>query len=92
MGKGGSTTIQAPAAPNYQESMRDILKAQVEMAPQVYEQEAIYQPKYAELQAKTQAYLGEQALQQAAKMYPQVAEIEAGYNAANRAAELQQLQ
>jgi len=92
MGGGKSTTIQAPAAPNYQESMRDILKAQVEMAPQVYEQEAIYQPKYAELQAKTQAYLGEQALQQAAKMYPQVAEIEAGYNAANRAAELQQLQ
>jgi hypothetical protein len=92
MGGGKSTTIQAPAAPNYQESMRDILKAQVEMAPQVYEQEAIYQPKYAQLQAQTQAYLGEQALQQAAKMYPQVAEIEAGYNAANRAAELQQLQ
>ena len=62
------------------------------MAPQVYAQEAIYQPKYAELQAQTQAYLGEQALQQAAKMYPQVSAIEAGYNAANRAAELQQLQ
>lgn len=62
------------------------------MAPQVYAQEAIYQPKYAELQAQTQAYLGEQSLQQAAKMYPQVAQIEAGYNAANRAAELQQLQ
>ena len=62
------------------------------MAPQVYAQEAIYQPKYAELQANVQNYLGEQALQQAAKMYPQVAQIEAGYNAANRAAELQQLQ
>lgn len=92
MGGGKSTTIQAPAAPNYQESMRSILEAQVAMAPQVYAQEAIYQPKYAELQAQTQGYLGEQALQQAAKMYPQVAQIEADYNAANRAAELQQLQ
>ena len=91
-GGGGSTTIQAPAAPNYQESMRSILEAQVAMAPQVYAQEAIYQPKYAELQAQTQGYLGEQALKQAGQMYPQVAQIEAQYNAANRAAELQQLQ
>jgi len=89
---GSSTTVQAPAAPNYQESMRDILKAQVEMAPEVYAQEAIYQPKYAELQAQQQAYLGDQALKQAAQMYPQIAKIEADYNAANRAAELQQLQ
>ena len=89
---GGGTTIQASGAPNYNESMRDILKAQVEMAPEVYKQEAIYQPKYAELQAQTQGYLGEQALAQAAKLYPQVAEIENQYTAANRAAELQQLQ
>lgn len=72
--------------------MREILQAQVELAPEVYRREAQYQPKYAQLQAQTQAYLGEQALQQAAKMYPKVAEIEAGYSAANRAAELQQLQ
>lgn len=62
------------------------------MAPEVYAQEAIYQPKYAELQAQQQAYLGDQALKQAAQMYPQVAKIEADYTAANRAAELQQLQ
>jgi hypothetical protein len=92
MGGGKSTTIQAPAAPNYQESMRSILEAQVAMAPQVYAQEAIYQPRYAELQAQQQAYLGEQALKQAAQMYPQVAEIESAYTAANRAAELEQLQ
>jgi hypothetical protein len=72
--------------------MRDILKAQVEMAPEVYAREAEYQPKYNQLQAEQQAYLGDQALKQAAKMYPQVAQIEADYNAANRAAELQQLQ
>lgn len=89
---GGKTTIQAPTAPNYQESMRSILEAQVAMAPEVYKREAEYQPKYAQLEAQNQAYLGEQALQQAAQMYPQVAQIEAQYNAANRAAELQQLQ
>ena len=72
--------------------MRDILKAQVEMAPEVYKQESIYQPKYAELQAQTQGYLGEQALAQAGKLFPKVAEIENQYTAANRAAELQQLQ
>jgi hypothetical protein len=72
--------------------MRDILKAQVEMAPEVYAREAQYQPKYAELQAQQQAYLGEQALKQAAQLYPQVAQVEAQYTAANRAAELEQLQ
>ena len=89
---GGGTVVQAPAAPNYQESMKDILTAQVEMAPKVYEQEAIYQPKYAELEAANQAYLGQQALSQAAKLFPQVSKIEAEYDAATRAAELSQLQ
>lgn len=92
MGGGGTTTIQAPAAPNYGQSMREILQAQVDLAPQVYAREAEFQPKYAQLQAQQQAYLGQQALQQAAQMYPQIAQIEAGYTAANRAAELEQLQ
>ena len=89
---GGGTVVQAPAAPNYQESMKDILTAQVEMAPKVYEQEAIYQPKYAELEAANQAYLSQQALSQAAKLFPQVSQIEAQYDADTRAAELSQLQ
>lgn len=72
--------------------MREILQAQVDLAPQVYAREAEFQPKYAQLQAQQQAYLGQQALQQAAQMYPQIAQIEAGYTAANRAAELEQLQ
>lgn len=89
---GGDTVVQAPAAPNYSESMREILKAQVEMAPQVYESEAKYQPLYNQLQAQQQEFLGQQLLSQASKLYPQVAQIEATYNLANRAAELQQLQ
>jgi hypothetical protein len=62
------------------------------MAPEVYAAEAENRPKYAKLQAEEQAYLGDQALQQARKMYAEIPGIEAGYNAANRAAELQQLQ
>ena len=90
--EGGSSGGGAPGTPEYKESMKDILTAQIEMAPQVYASEAEYQPKYAQLEAANQAYLSQQSLQQAAQMYPQVAQIEAGYNAANRAAELQQLQ
>jgi hypothetical protein len=91
-GGGGTTVVQPPPAPNYSESMRDILKAQVEMAPQVYESELKYQPLYNKLQAEQQGYLGEQALLQAAKLFPQVAQIESQYDALNRAAELNQLQ
>lgn len=89
---GGGSAPAAPAAPNYQESMKSILQAQVEMAPEVYAREAQYQPKYAQLEAQNQAFLGQEALTQAGKLYPQVAQIEAQYGAANRAAELQQLQ
>lgn len=92
MGGGGDTNIQAPATPNYGQSMREILQAQVDLAPQVYAREAEFQPQYAQLQAQQQAYLGQQALQQAGQMYPQIADIEARYTAANRAAELEQLQ
>lgn len=89
---GGGTTIQAPAAPNYAQSMRETLQAQIDLAPKLYASEQQYQPLYAQLQAQTQGYLGQQALEQAKQLYPQVAQIEAGYSAANRAAELQQLQ
>ena len=90
---GGSAPAPAPpAAPVYNESTREILQAQIDLAGDVYAQEAKWQPKYAELEAQTQGYLGEQALAQASKLYPQVAQIEAQYDAATRAAELQQLQ
>lgn len=91
-GGGGNTTIQAPPAPNYQESMRDILKAQVEMAPAVYQSESQYQPLYNALQAAQQAFQVQQGLNIAKQSYPQIAEMEADYNAANRRAELGQLQ
>lgn len=78
----GSTKISAPAsppAPTYADTMESTLKAQLKYAPELYAAEAEYQPKYAELEAKNQAYLAQQALSQAASMYPQAAKIEAGY-------------
>lgn len=92
MGGGGDTIIQAPPAPDYSGSMREILTSQVELAPRVYASEAKYQPLYNKLQAEQQGYLARESLKQAAQMYPQVANIEAAYTAANRAAELSQLQ
>jgi hypothetical protein len=91
-GGGSSTVIQAPPAPNYGQSMREVLSAQVEMADPVYQQEAQYQPLYNVLQAQQQAFQAQQALDIARQAYPQVADIEAAYNQANRRAELGQLQ
>lgn len=91
-GGGGTTVVQAPPAPNYQESMRSILQAQVDMAPQVYQSESQYQPLYNALQAAQQAFQVQQNLNIAEQAYPQIAEMEAAYNQANRQAELNQLQ
>jgi hypothetical protein len=71
--------------------MKEVLESQLKYAPQVYQAELQYQPLYAQLQAQTQGYLANQAIEQAKALYPEVAKIEAGYNEANRAAEIQQL-
>jgi hypothetical protein len=89
---GGGTTIQAPAAPQYNESMRSILQAQIDLAPQVYASEQKYQPLYNQLQVQQQTAAAQAAMDQAKSLYPQVAQVENQYNAANRAGELQQLQ
>lgn len=91
---GGSktTTVQAPAAPNYQESMRSILQAQVEMAPQVYESEAQYQPKYQALQNQIarQAAEGQIGLYQ--ELQPAYSKLEEDYMKSQQAAQLRGLQ
>lgn len=92
MGGDETTVIQAPEAPKYNESMQSILQAQINVAPQVVAMEQKYQPIYNKLQAEQQSYLANASVADAARLYPQVAAIEAKYSAANRAAELQQLQ
>lgn len=62
------------------------------MAPQMYAAEEKYQPLYNALQAEQQAFQAQKSLEIAKQSYPQIAEMEAAYNAANRKAELGQLQ
>lgn len=91
MGKGG-TTINAPAAPNYQESMRSILQGQVEMAPQIYAREAEYQPKYQQLQAQIQAQSAQDQLKLYGQLQPEYSALEANYMRAQQAAQQKALQ
>jgi hypothetical protein len=91
MGKNG-TTIQAPAAPNYGESMRDILKAQVAMAPQVYAREAEYQPKYQALQSKIQAQAAADQMALYQKLQPEYSKLEDAYTKQLQQNQLQGLQ
>jgi hypothetical protein len=47
------STIEAPPARNYGQETRDTLRAQLDLAPEVYQAEAQYRPKYAALNIDT---------------------------------------
>jgi len=49
----GSTKVSIPEAPKYSDTMRDALSAQVEMAPEVYQREKEFRPRYTELDLMT---------------------------------------
>lgn len=98
---GGKTVVQAPApaavpeAPAYGQTMMDVMKSQIALAPQAFAAEASTaygQPAYAQLQNQISDILASGQIGQLAKYYPQVANIEADYMRANRANELAQLQ
>jgi len=91
MGKGG-TTIQAPAAPQYNESMRSILQAQIDLAPQLYAQEAIYQPQYAELQSQIEAKNAQAQMDLYQKLQPQYSQLENAYTTQQQTDQLKGLQ
>tara|TARA_R110000868_G_scaffold361860_2_gene623856 strand:+ start:200 stop:1084 length:885 start_codon:yes stop_codon:yes gene_type:complete len=91
MGKGG-TTIQAPKAPQYNESMRSILQAQIDLAPKLYAQEAIYQPKYAELQNQIQAKAAQDQMDLYQKLQPQYSQLENAYTTQQQTDQLKGLQ
>ena len=46
---GGGTKINYPAQPSYGESLRDSLRAQIDLAPELYAAEAETRPRYAQL-------------------------------------------
>lgn len=89
---GGSTTIKTPEAPKYNESMRDILKAQIELAPEVYAREAEYQPKYQQLQAQIQAQSAADQMALYQKLQPEYSKLEDAYTKQLQQNQLQGLQ
>jgi len=92
MGGSKSTTIQAPAAPNYQESMRSILQAQIDLAPQVYAKEAEFQPQYQKLQGQIEAQSAADQLALYKQLQPSYSELEASYMRSQQAAQQKALQ
>jgi hypothetical protein len=92
MGGGKTQVVSAPAAPNYQESMRSILQAQVEMAPQVYASEEIYQPKYQALQDRIASQAARSQIEMYQGLQPQYSDLEEAYMRSQQAAQLRGLQ
>jgi hypothetical protein len=91
---GGSKTqvVQSPAAPDYKESMRSILQAQIDLAPQVYASEEIYQPKYQALQDRIAKQAAESQISMYRGLQPQYSQLEEQYMKDQQAAQLRGLQ
>jgi len=89
---GSKTTVQAPAAPNYQQSMREILQAQIDLAPQVYAREAEYQPKYQALQDQLASQAAKSQLNLYQQLQPQYSQLEENYMKAQQQAQQRGLQ
>lgn len=89
---GSKTTIQAPAAPNYGQSMAEILQAQIKYAPKVYAAEAEYQPLYQKLQSQIEAQTAKDQLALYKQLQPSYSDLESAYTKATQANQLQQLQ
>ena len=92
MGGGNTQVVQQPAAPNYQESMRSILQAQIDLAPQVYEREAEYQPKYQTLQDQTARQSAQSQIGMYQQLQPAYSQLEEDYMKSQQAAQLRGLQ
>ena len=89
---GGGGEDGTPETPDYGKSMRDILRAQIDLAPDVYASEAIYQPKYADLQSKIEAQTAGSQLDLYNTLQPRYSDLENAYNKATQANQLQGLQ
>jgi hypothetical protein len=92
MGGGKTQVVSAPAAPNYQESMRSILQAQIDLAPQVYESEKTYQPKYQTLQDQIAKQAATSQIDLYRQLQPSYSQLEEDYMKSQQAAQLRGLQ
>lgn len=89
---GGTTVVQQAPAPQYNESMRSILQAQIDLAPQVYAQEAALQPKYQALQSQMEAQAAKAQLQTYRDIQPEYSALEDAYTTATQRNQLKGLQ
>lgn len=92
MGGGKTQVVQQPAAPNYQESMRSILQAQIDLAPQVYAQEAALQPQYQTLQDQVAKQAAQSQIGMYQQLQPAYSQLEEDYMKSQQAAQLRGLQ
>lgn len=72
--------------------MRDVFKAQVEAAPELYAREKEYQPLYQQLQARIQAQSARDQLGLFKELQPQLSQLESSYKRDQQVAETQALQ
>lgn len=91
---GGDTVVQStpPPAPEYKETSRDILQAQIDLAPQLFAVEQQYQPQYQALQDRVQAQAAKSQLDLYGQLQPAYSNLEEQYNAATQAAQTRALQ
>ena len=69
----------------YQDTLRNALQAQIDLAPQLYQSESTYQPKYLDLQAQNQKFMLDKAMEMANQYYPQAQNIASQYEEIGRA-------
>ena len=92
MGGGKTQVVEQPAAPQYQESMRSILQAQIDLAPQVYAKEAEFQPKYQTLQDQIARQSAQSQIGMYRNLQPSYSALEEDYMKSQQAAQLRGLQ
>lgn len=92
MGGGSKGSSAPPPAPQYQESMRSILQAQIDLAPQVYNREAEYQPKYQQLQSQIESQAAKDQLRLYKDLQPEYSSLEDAYIKQTQVNQLQGLQ
>jgi hypothetical protein len=92
MGGGKTQVVEQPAAPQYQESMRSILQAQIDLAPQVYAKEAEFQPKYQALQDQIARQSAQSQIGMYRELQPSYSALEESYMKSQQAAQLRGLQ
>ena len=84
----------APPPPDYSKITKDTLRAQIELAPELFASEAnpLYgQLAYAKLQNQVNDELMAAQMQQLGRYYPEIAGIETDYQSRLRSGELQQI-